>query len=48
MGDEALFVVGIRKIAVGKKYRSNAKFPDTVPKVLLHYYSTGIMEQRYL
>ena len=35
-------------LAVGKKRRSNAKFPNAVPKILLYYYGAGIMEQRYI
>ena len=35
-------------LAVGKKHCCNAKFLDTVPKILLYYYGAGIMEQRYI
>ena len=48
MGEGTISVVGIRKIAVGKKHCCNAKFFATIPKILLYYYGSGIMDQRCL
>ena len=48
MGEGTISVVGIRKIAVGKKHSSNTKFFATIPKILLYYYGTRIVDQRYI
>lgn len=36
-----------RHNAVGKKHSSNAQISDIISEFFLHYYSAGIMEQRY-
>ena len=46
MGERAISVVGVRKIAVGKKHCSNTKVFITIPKILLYYYGARVMGQR--